>query len=257
VIYNKSVRIAFYVLLFANLAYLAWSQWVDVPASAAVAASRSKLARLVLVDDGSATSAAGVPGAEHGPSLAQCISVGPFDDVPSAAHGADVLRKKGFDSRQRTQPAIGADGYWVYVGGLTTPDVAKLALQSLRNDGIKEATAIQPSEDERRISVGLFTERGQADRRVQEVRKLGLKAEMVERKLPSTLYWVDVAVNPQDGVLPAQDLYRGPSSRIGARPCPDGSTLPGATPNERANPPERRPGQRSQATAVASLPNPH
>jgi hypothetical protein len=254
VIYNESVRIAFYVLLFANLAYLAWSQWVDVPVPAAVTGSSSKLARLVLVDESPATTA-GAPGV-RGSSLAQCVSVGPFDDIPSAAHGADVLRKKGFDSRQRTQPAIGTDGYWVYVGGLATPDVAKLALQSLRNDGIKEATVIQPSEEERRISVGLFTERAQADRRVQEVRKLGLKAEVAERKLPSTLYWVDVAVNPQDGTLPAQDLYRGPSSRIGARPCPEGSPLPGGTPNERAYPPERRPGQRAQATAVASVPKP-
>jgi hypothetical protein len=246
------VRIVFYVLVFANLAYLAWSQWVDVPVSAAVAGTVSKLPRLVLVDD-AATIPAGAPPGERS-SLVQCVSVGPFDDLPSATHGVDVLRKKGFDSRQRTQPGTPGDGYWVYVGGLATSDVAKLALQSLRNDGIKEATVIQPSEEERRISLGLFTDRAQADRRVQEVRKLGFKAEVAERKLPSTLYWVDVAVNPQDGTLPAQDLYRGPSSRIGARPCPEGSPLPGATPNERAYPPEGRPGQRAQATAVASVP---
>jgi hypothetical protein len=252
------VRISLIVVLLANLAFLAWSQWIDVPVSAIAAESASKLPTLQMVGERKAAvrPVAHPVETEHGASsLAQCVSVGPFDDLPSASRGADVLRKKGFDSRQRSQPAAGTEGYWVYVAGLTTPDVAKLAMQSLEKGGIREATALLPSQEERRISVGLFMDRDQADKRIQEVRRLGLKAEIAERKLPSTLYWVDVAISPEDGALPAYDLYRGPSSHIGAKPCPEGSVLPGASPSERAYPPAHKPGQH-QSTAVAANPSP-
>lgn len=239
------VRVAFYILLFANLAYLAWSQWVDVPSQAAVADPVARLPRLKLIGEDAIET---TPPA----TLAQCISVGPFDDLSSATRGAEVLRNKGFNSRQREQVADGPEGYWVYIGGLRTPDVAKLALESLRNDGIQEATVLQPSDDERRISVGLFTQRDQAYQRVQEVRRLGFNAQVAARRLPGTLYWVDVAVDPQDGTLPTQDLYPGPASAIGARPCPEGSPPPGASPDEQ--PPGHRSMGRRGATAVASIP---
>lgn len=249
------MRISLIVLVLANLAFLAWSQWVDVPVTAPAASSVSRVPKLQLIREGTA-----LPGfsasRRTASSLAQCVSVGPFDDLASASHGAEVLRRKGFDSRQRSQPAAGSEGFWVYVGGLATPEVAKLALQSLTKNGIREATALQPSQDERRICLGLFTERDQANQRIQEVRRLGYKAVIAERKLPPTLYWVDVAVHPQDGTLPAYDLYRGPVSRIGARPCPEGIPLPGSLPGERASPPAHRPGQRAETTAVASIPSP-
>jgi hypothetical protein len=130
-----------------------------------------------------------------------------------------VLRKRGFASRQRSEAGRGPTGFWVHVGGVTSDAVATVDLQKLSDTGITDASVLQPSKDERRISAGLFMGRDQANRRLQEVRRLGLKGEIAERRLPPTLYWVDVTVKPEDGTLPAQDLYRGPSAKIGARPC--------------------------------------
>lgn len=240
------VRVAFYVLLFANLAYLAWSAWV-VPGPSPVADPYGKLPRLRLISEEEAplpsTRTVEVP-------LTQCISVGPFDDLSSATRGVLLLRTQGFESRQRNEPAAGREGYWVYIAGLLTPDAVKLTLQSLRNDGIEEATALQVTPEERRIAVGFFTQRDEATLRLQELRRLGFKGQATVRRLPSTLYWVDVSVSPRDTPVPVEGLYRGPMSRIGAIPCPDGSSPPAALPDD----PRGRRSSRRGVTAVASIP---
>ena len=46
------------------------------------------------------------------------------------------------------------------------------------------------------VSVGLFSERDRADRRAESVQKLGLHPEVAERKLPATLFWMDVDLPP-------------------------------------------------------------
>jgi hypothetical protein len=240
------------MLLFSNLAFLAWSQWVDIPPPTATADSASSLPRLRLVEEKAPTSQRVMAGRAQ---VAQCVSVGPFDDLPSATHGADVLRKKGFESRQRLQQGASSEGFWVFVGGLASDAVASQAMHNLTENGIKDATVLRPSEEERRIAAGLFTEREQANQRAQEIRRLGLRVEIAERKLPGTQYWVDVALSPEGGTLPAQGLYlKGPSSRIGAKPCPEGSTPPGNSTDGQPLAPQRRaPGSRA---TVASIPKP-
>jgi hypothetical protein len=216
------------MLLLANLAVLAGFEWIDVPAPAK---GRTRLAPLLLATE---TAAAPAPKEEpvvpepaaHAHPSAQCVSVGPFEDEASAKRGAELLRKKGLASRERSEAGRGAQGFWVHVGGITSDALATVDLQKLADAGITDASVLQPGKDERRISAGLFTSRDQATHRLQELRRLGMKGEIAARLLPQTLFWVDVAVKLEDGTLPAQDLYKGPSTRIGALPCPAGSTLP-------------------------------
>ena len=46
------------------------------------------------------------------------------------------------------------------------------------------------------VSVGLFSDRDRADRRAESVQKLGLQPEVAERKLPATVFWMDVDLPP-------------------------------------------------------------
>lgn len=217
------IRIALFMLLFANLAFLAWSQWVDTPARARSADATASLPRLKLASESPAPMAVADPQA----SAASCLSVGPFDDASSASRGVEMLKNRGFRSSQHSEPRTASQGFWVHVGGLANDSVASADLQKLSTGGLTDARVLQSGKDERRISVGLFMARDQANQRLQEVRRLGLKAEITERRLPATLYWIDVAISPEDGTLPAQDLYKGPSAQMGARPCPPGTPLPG------------------------------
>jgi hypothetical protein len=76
----------------------------------------------------------------------------------------------------------------------------------------------------RRVSLGLFSERARAERRAETVRAMGIRAEVAERKLPGTLYWVDLAPLPGMNTIPLQDLFaQGVSSKIAVQPCPAAS----------------------------------
>jgi hypothetical protein len=252
-IYNVRVRLALFMLLFANLAFLAWSQWVDVPGPTAPVDSTARLPRLKLAAEAPAAPVARAAEAEpkQPGATAQCVSVGPFDDAGSASRGVDVLRKSGFASRQRSEAGIAPLGWWAGVVGLTSDDEVKRDLQKLTANGILEATALQLNSDEWRISTGLFTGHDKARLRLQTLLRLGFKAEINQRKLPPTLYWLDVTVTPGQGAVPAQDLYKGPPQRFGALPCPEGG--PPAATDETPKPPAERRSPRVSPGDMAAV----
>ncbi|HEY0339892.1 MAG TPA: hypothetical protein VGC34_03720, partial [Steroidobacteraceae bacterium] len=124
--------------MIANLAFLAWAEWIDAPQPAPANEAYAKLPRLKLVNELPASDAgpsssggsARKTGLEVTPSpismtAARCLSVGPFDDQASATRGALQLREKGLAPRQRVEKGEISKGFWVYIGGLKTAgDVA-------------------------------------------------------------------------------------------------------------------------------------
>jgi hypothetical protein len=187
---------------------------------------------------------------------ARCVSYGPFGDLTTAARAASTLRGKGFDPRQRGVEGATSDGFWVYIGGLASePDTTRV-LRKLEQNGIKDAHAMPETDEGRRISVGIFTERERADRRAQAVRKMGLKAEMGERKLPGTVYWVDVSLSTGVVTVPTKDLSaEGATSRVGVQPCPAGAGVqPASSPADPVAPEPGPSGSRAPPTTVAAAP---
>jgi hypothetical protein len=226
------MRTVFLALVLLNVAYFAWAHWVDAPPRAP-AAGTPHLPQLSLANE---VPAGGQPnaatqGRTSEPDAQACFSVGPFADVDNSAKAAALLRAKGFDPRQRAEAADGSAGYWVFVGGLKSDAEADKALVTLEHGGIKDALVMPATADTpKRLSLGLFSERTRADRRAQSIRSLGLNAEVAERKLPGTVYWVDLAPLPGMGTVPIQDLFaEGVSSRIAVQSCPAAVRLTSAS----------------------------
>ena len=234
------MRAAFFVLVFANVAFLAWSQWIDVPAPKPAPAASQNLPRLELASDSrqSADAAVNAPSASTGGATAtrtalastpqRCVSIGPFPDLTRAARAAAVLRERDFDPRQRAEEGESWAGFWVYVGGLATPADETRVLRNLERAGINDAHVMPATADGRRISVGLFSERDGAERRARAVKRLGLEAEIAERSQAGTVYWVDLDLGtseravPTDGLLATEER----NSRIEVRVCPAPATPP-------------------------------
>lgn len=223
------MRLVFFALLFINLAYFAWAHWIDAPRPTPVNEAIAHLPRLKMADE--------VPPAErtqpHKTALndtASCLSVGPFADLANSAQAAVLLKAKGFDPRQRAEQGQVSVGYWVHVGGLASQAEADRALVTLERAGIRDALVMPESADAgRRLSLGLYSERSRAERRAQAVRQAGLNAEIAERKLPSTLYWVDLTAPPGVNTIPLQDLFaEGVTARITVQPCPAPAAAPAA-----------------------------
>jgi hypothetical protein len=86
--------------------------------------------------------------------------------------------------------------------------------------------------DVRQVSVGLFSERDRADRRAESVQKLGLHPEVAERKLPATLFWMDVDLPPGADSPTAPEVVTAgrAASRAEVVPCPREALPPDTAP---------------------------
>lgn len=221
----RPVRPVLFALLLANLAYLAWAHWVDAPRPAVENAAFAKLPRLRMRNE--IVQPAPAQGSAHQMALntptapGSCVSIGPFGDIGSSARAAAVLKDKGFDPQQRAVAGETSAGFWVYVGGLKTDDQVEHVRQDLVFHGISDAHAMADSgAADRRVSVGLFSERDRADKRAKQVQHLGLKAEVAERKLPVSMYWVDVTPPSENSSVPIEDLLaEGVGSKVGVQAC--------------------------------------
>ena len=238
------MRAVFFLLVFANLAFLAWAEWVDAPQPAPANEAYAKLPRLKLVNElpesdarpssgnGAARKTALEVAPQALPATSRCLSVGPFDDQPSATRGASQLREKGLAPRQRVAKGEISKGFWVFIGGLKTDNDVAEVLRTLEQSHVEDAHLMSDTGDVHQVSVGLFSERDRADRRAESVQKLGLHPEVAERKLPATLFWMDVDLPPGAVSPTAQDLVAagGAASRVEVVPCPAETPPPDAAP---------------------------
>lgn len=247
------MRRFFFALLFLNLAYLGWAFWVTPPPTVPVNEAYARLPPLKLVDELPADQRPDPNAPRKTTDLSQaCLSVGPFGDVDNSAKAAALLRAKGFDPKQRAAQGELAEGWWVFIGGMKAEGDTDHALVTLEHNGVKDALVMPATADAgRRVSLGLFTERVRAERRAESVRSMGLKAEVAERKLPSTLYWVDLAPQPGMNTIPLQDLFaEGVSSKVSVQPCPPAAAT--AVANAASAPPAT--AASAQASPAAGTP---
>jgi hypothetical protein len=216
------VRNAVIALLVANLVYFAWSHWVDEPKPPPVNEALAKLPRLKLLSELPPEQRPAINTRTVLNETPACMSVGPFGDITNAAKAAGILTSKGFTPRQRAEEAGTAAGYWVYVGGLKDDVEADKVRVGLERSGVKDALVMPPQGDAgRRISLGLFSDRAHADQRAAAVKRMGLKAEVAEHKLPQVVYWIDLTPRPGMTTVPIADLFaEGVGSRIAVQACP-------------------------------------
>lgn len=231
------MRAAFFVLLFVNLAFLAWAQWIDAPQPVPANDVYAKLPRLKLVGEMPHSESRRSPESARKTALesavqtSRCISIGPFETDPSTAHGSTVLRDKGFNPRQRAEQGEVSKGFWVYIGDLKTDHDIAQVLRTLEQSHVDDARLMPDAGDVHKVSVGLFSDRGRAERRAQSLRKLGLEPQVTERKALHTLFWMDVDV-PPGNPAPTLDVFADgdPSSGLNTVSCPPGSSPAGAAP---------------------------
>src|SRR5581483_5241189 len=248
----------FLALLAANLLFMAWARWVDTPPEPTRQDAVARLPRLMLVTEAppapKPTSASAQKMTFREPA-GTCTSIGPFDDIASAARTAATLAERGFTPRQRAEDGETVEGYWVYVGGMASDQDVADVVQRLEKSGFTDAHVMKESAEGRRVSVGLFSKRERAERRALAVKHMGLDPQVAERRFPGTVYWIDVTLQPPR-TLPTQLLQGGATAvKVTAQDCPAGvNASPELTPTQTA---QQSPGAITGAvprTKVASAP---
>jgi hypothetical protein len=239
------VRAVFLVLLSANLLFLAWARWIDAPRDTGPQDSLSRLPRLQIVNDpGPKPTSANSAFAHPTPATSTladatlamtektllrtaqtaqaCTSVGPFNDIASAARAAGLLTQRGFSLQQRAEEGETIEGYWVFVGGMQSNEEVAVVVGRLEKSGFTDAHIMKNYSTNRRLSVGMFSTRERAEQRAAAVRNMGLQPEIGERKFPGTIYWVDVALRggPRSKQLPEYAFADIGHAKVGMQPCP-------------------------------------
>ncbi len=245
------MRAVFFVLLSANLLFLAWASWIDSPRDAGEQDALAHLPRLQLVSESSGSKPvsgvpqtsepaihSGAPGTPEAPPAdpqaaatervafrsqdppGDCTSFGPFNDLASAARAAGILTQRGFQLHQRAEEGETIEGYWVFVGGMQSDDEANRLVARLAGSGLTDAHVMKNFSTNRRVSVGMFSNRQRAERRAAVVKSLGLEPEIGERRFPGTVYWVDAAASGARRLPPEYAFAEVGGGKIGSQPCP-------------------------------------
>jgi hypothetical protein len=224
------MRHLFLMLVLVNLGFAAWSAWVapsarggrpadeglpaltlvsEVPAdlrSPDVGQGEDEPAQAAAEPDarsaaGSETAAANATAPAAAPAETRCTSVGPFRDLSQAAAAAATLRGAGYQPTQRVVEGEIWSGYWVYIPAIPTEQEANETLTKVR-EGVREARipdayVIRNSDSGNLVSLGVFSEISRVSRLREEVRALGFEPQVVDRTSRATVYWIDIALAPE------------------------------------------------------------
>lgn len=203
------MKLALAVLLLANIAWYGWTHWVATPDEPAATAAAADGKGLVLARE----AAPAKPQVRVDERPNHCLSLGPFTDLTDAARASALLRENKLLPRQRAGEGVVWKGYWVTLENLPDRTAANAIIERLRRAGVGDAYAMPGDGRDVTISLGLFSERQRALRRIDDAKAIGLEPRIVDREREGTVYWIDVDVVPP-AVLPDAARLHGEGGRI-------------------------------------------
>ena len=193
------VRALFLLLLAANLGAASWLVFAPNMRAAPAPASDPGVPKLVLLserdrgDDASAEMAA-PPESRADLGNDECHSIGTFPtqaDVRAAIGTlTPLVRRIQFREAHSTQ----ARGYWVYLPALATREQALSTARQLSSKGVRDYYVVTAGDQQNTISLGLFRDQGNADRRRAEIVALGFAPQVNTRTEDLPAYWLDFAL---------------------------------------------------------------
>jgi len=162
------VRLAIAILIFANIAWYGWTHWISRPDETVASAATTAGKGLMLAREAAPSKAPVAPRTPRD----NCLSLGPFTDLTDASRASTLLHEKGLEPRQRAGEGVVWRGYWVT---LDVPDRAtsNTIIERLRRAGVGDAYALPGDGRNVTISLGLFSERQRALRRMDDAKRSG------------------------------------------------------------------------------------
>ena len=223
------------LLIVVNLAYLGWATLIDTreplpepepvdPSVKRLVLASERVIATPTVETKRPVSSRSAASAATQTARAECVSIGPFQDLTTAAQATATLKSAGNESRQRMEQGEVWVGYWVHVPGFAKHEDAERAMARLKQQGIADVyISLSGGESSSSvISLGVFRESDRAQRLLAEAKSLGFAAQIADRTRPGTVYWVDVDTPENAPSFDFATLGAQPGKilRLEQRPCP-------------------------------------
>jgi hypothetical protein len=124
----------------------------------------------------------------------RCVVIGAISESETLEVVADFLTRSGIKYEQIEKEIILAPSYWVYI-----VDIAGEALIKSLNEKAIDSYLISAGELKGKLSVGLFANIDLAQNKINSLKKLGIKADLVEKKKAKKTQWVSFGVDEIGG----------------------------------------------------------
>lgn len=178
-------------LLFANLAFFGYAHFVGEPSRGApVVDAGPAIPRIQLASE-----------AQDLPSR-KCLSIGPFGEQAIAERTLLWLRGEGRSPQLRTTQVDAGTGWWVKLEATTLQQATRVALR-LRAAGVADVEVLPPTDGGTTavVSLGIYSDRERADRRVAELRPYALAPSVVEQPRSAPNWWIDMPRTASDSAF--------------------------------------------------------
>ena len=119
-----------------------------------------------------------------------CFLVGPIADEAAASVIASGLNGSGDKATIREEEELAIKDYWVLVPS-ENRDEALEVINTIRASGDRDVFMITNGEERGKVSVGVFSQRKNAEVRSSQMAKLGITAIVIPRGSPKRRWWVD------------------------------------------------------------------
>lgn len=120
-----------------------------------------------------------------------CYSLGPFIKKSQSEKVQVLLREDGFDTRQLRLRDTSRRGYWVILPASESRKEANKHIVRLKELKIKDYFLVATGSHANAVSLGVFSQKKLARRRVDEMIRLGFIPRMESVALPRKVYWLN------------------------------------------------------------------
>jgi hypothetical protein len=216
------VRVLFLLLLVLNIGTACWLYFGPRAPSADAPAVDAGVAKLVLLSETDRSASA--PAAPAAPAVAanaprprsaidpnpqpvidpgpqpandpkkeNCLSIGAFATQADVRAALKALTPLVARIQFRETRVTEVRGYWVYLPAPANRERALDIARQLSSKGISDYYVVTAGEQPNAISLGLFHEAANAQKRLDEIRALGFTPGMTRRSDEVPIYWIDIA----------------------------------------------------------------
>lgn len=195
------VRLLFLLLLALNIGVSAWLLLAPPPRAGAFAPTDPGVAELVLLserDRGGEASAAELASAPEAASDLRndtCVSIGPFPTQADMRAALNSLTPLVPRIQYRDAHTTETRGFWVFLPAQPNREKALTLARALSSKGVRDYYVVTAGDQQNTISLGLFHEQVNAQKRLNEIAALGFAPQLIARTEDLPVYWIDFAEN--------------------------------------------------------------
>jgi hypothetical protein len=152
----------------------------------------------------------------------RCVSIGPFVSMQLADKAQARLTEVQQVATRRNEERKLESGYWVYLAPFDNRKQAERRLKEVERLGVRDVLIMPDADGNPAISLGLFTQADNAQKRLQELAEKGVQAQQQTRHRIESLVWFDLRLpEPAGAVLERMRAidWGAPGVEVRDEPC--------------------------------------